>query len=311
MVSHAPYLVVSISFLVGLSLLLVVHAKDFNQDIDITWGDGRGTILNNGTLLNLSLDQSSGSGFQSKAEYLYGKVDMQIKLVPGNSAGTVTTFYLKSQGLTWDEIDFEFLGNVSGDPYILHTNVYTQGQGDREQQFYLWFDPTAEFHNYSILWNPSHIVFYVDGKPIREFRNLEAMGVAYPKSQPMRMYGSLWNADDWATRGGLVKTNWSQGPFVASFMNYNSENTCVMSSIDNATTSSTIITPCSPDGSSSSSSTSEWFSQRGMDSPSKKILRWVQRKFMVYNYCKDKKRFSKGLPVECTSKNKNKNTKSS
>ncbi|KAJ0254250.1 xyloglucan endotransglucosylase/hydrolase protein 21 [Hirschfeldia incana] len=306
MVSHA-LLVMSLILFLGLNTFPVAHANYLNQDIDITWGDGRGSILNNGTLLNLTLDQSSGSGFQSKAEYLYGKVDMQIKLVPGNSAGTVTTFYLKSQGLTWDEIDFEFLGNVSGDPYILHTNVYTQGKGDREQQFYLWFDPTAEFHNYSILWNPSHIVFYVDGKPIREFKNLEAMGVAYPKSQPMRMYGSLWNADDWATRGGLVKTNWTEGPFVASFMNYNSDNACVWST-DNGTTTTTL---CSPSGSSSSSSTStsEWFSQRGMDSSSRKVLKWVQKKFMVYNYCKDKKRFWQGLPVECSAK-KNKLNKS-
>jgi len=29
----------------------------------------------------------------------------------------------------------------------------------------------------------------------------------------MRIYSSLWNADDWATRGGLVKTDWSQAPF--------------------------------------------------------------------------------------------------
>jgi beta-glucanase (GH16 family) len=73
-------------------------------------------------------------------------------------------FQLRSQGSSWDEIDFEFLGNLSGDPYIIHTNVYTQGKGNREQQFYLWFDPTADFHTYSILWNPGNVVYAIKHK---------------------------------------------------------------------------------------------------------------------------------------------------
>ncbi|XP_057980423.1 probable xyloglucan endotransglucosylase/hydrolase protein 23 [Malania oleifera] len=276
-------LVASSCFVLGF-LAPVSTAGNFNQEFDITWGDGRAKILNNGDLLTLSLDKSSGSGFKSKNQYLFGKIDMQIKLVPGNSAGTVTAYYLSSLGSTHDEIDFEFLGNLSGDPYILHTNVFTQGKGSREQQFYLWFDPTSDFHTYSLLWNPQSIIFSVDGTPIREFKNLESSGVAFPKSQPMWIYSSLWNADDWATRGGLVKTDWTQAPFTASYRNFKAQ-ACIWASGSSS---------CS-----SSSSNNSWLKQ-GLDTTGQARLKWVQKNYMIYNYCTDTKRFPQGFPPECS-----------
>ncbi|CAI0376014.1 unnamed protein product [Linum tenue] len=280
----------SLVLLLAVSCVLVASssAANFYQDFDVTWGDGRGKILNNGDLLTLSLDKSSGSGFQSKNEYLFGKIDMQLKLVPGNSAGTVTAYYLSSKGANWDEIDFEFLGNLSGDPYILHTNVFSQGKGNREQQFHLWFDPTADFHTYSILWNPQRIIFSVDGTPIREFKNAESNGVPFPKNQPMRIYSSLWNADDWATRGGLVKTDWSNAPFTASYRNFNA-NACVWTNGKSS---------CSGTASTPDSSSAEWLSEE-LDSTSQERLKWAQKNYMIYNYCADNKRFPQGLPQEC------------
>ncbi|OAY25048.1 xyloglucan endotransglucosylase/hydrolase 2 [Manihot esculenta] len=288
----ASCLSVSIVFLFAFFVgpFMVAAAGDFNQDVDLTWGGDRAKILEGGNILSLTLDKGSGSGFQSKREYVFGRIDMEIKLVAGNSAGTVTSYYLSSQGPYHDEIDFEFLGNLSGDPYTVHTNVYTQGKGNREQQFHLWFDPTKNFHLYSIVWNPQRIIFLVDNIPIRVYENDESVGVPFPKNQPMKLYSSLWNADQWATRGGLVKTDWSKAPFTAYYRNFNA-NACFLST-------SSGLSSCGSKNSDNLMRSHDWRTQE-LDANGRRMLRWVQRYFMIYNYCADVKRFPQGRPREC------------
>ncbi|KAJ4959858.1 hypothetical protein NE237_019768 [Protea cynaroides] len=46
-----------------------------------------------------------------------------------------------------DELHFEFLGNRTGEPYLIQTNVYKDGVGGREMRHMLWFDPTEDFHS--------------------------------------------------------------------------------------------------------------------------------------------------------------------
>lgn len=114
---------------------------------------------------------------------MFGKVSIQLKLVEGDSAGTVTAFYvsvnkfnisnissyifeesnifviqMSSEGTKHNEFDFEFLGNSTGEPYSVQTNVYVNGVGNREQRLNLWFDPTKDFHSYSIFWNQRQVV---------------------------------------------------------------------------------------------------------------------------------------------------------
>ncbi|KAE8682704.1 putative xyloglucan endotransglucosylase/hydrolase protein 16 [Hibiscus syriacus] len=280
---HSPSTGIVLFLLVS-SSVATLSDGNFYQSCDVVWGHGM--IQEGGQLLTLSLDKTSGSGFQSKDEYLVGKIEMQLKLVPGNSAGTVTTYYVSLYLILFlDEIDFEFLGNLSGQAYILHTNVFSQGKVNREQQFYLWFDPTADFHTYSILWNPQRIVFYVDDIPIREFKNLEFLGVPFPKNQKMRLYSTLWNADDWATTGGIVKTDWSQTPFKASYRKFEAD-ACVWSSGSSY---------CSPHKDA-------WFWEE-LNFGKKGRRKWVQENYKIYDYCKDTKRFPQGLPTECAFSN--------
>jgi xyloglucan:xyloglucosyl transferase len=122
----------------------------------------------------------------------------------------------------------------------------------------------------------------VDDMPIRDFRNLESRGIAFPKSQPMRLYSSLWNADDWATQGGRVKTDWSHAPFAASYRGFKAD-ACVA---------------VGTEGTAGASAAGDWYNQE-LDLTSQQRMRWVQRKYMIYNYCTDPKRVAQGVPAEC------------
>lgn len=60
----------------------------------------------------------------------------------------------------------------------------------------------------------------MDNIPIRIFKNNENIGVKYV-SQPMRVECTMYDAEDWATDGGLTKTNWIFAPFKAQYQGFN------------------------------------------------------------------------------------------
>ncbi|KAL6583119.1 hypothetical protein OROMI_005197 [Orobanche minor] len=299
MASYAIFLLSLILFSLSILLLSLSRSSlvlvsftsvgSFHRHININWGEERAQILERGKLVTLTLDRFSGSGFRSKDEYLYGRVDMQLRLVRGDSAGTVTAFYLSSDEPEHDEIDFEFLGNVSGEPYIVHTNIYTQGHAGREMQFYMWFDPTLDFHTYTIIWSPERVIFMVDEIPIRVYTNHEKLGVPYTR-QPMRLYSSIWNADSWATQGGKVKIDWSKAPFTASYRNLK---------IDASVWASSSSSSSSSYDNDGDSPTKKLWTGHELDAVGKQNIQWVHKNYMVYNHCLDYKKYIHGIPLEC------------
>ncbi|KAG2648259.1 probable xyloglucan endotransglucosylase/hydrolase protein 30 [Panicum virgatum] len=189
------------------------YAPLFGQDNILRSADGR--------TVSLLLDRSTGSGFISSSMYQHGFFSASIKLPSDYTAGVVVAFYTSNGDVfekRHDELDFKFLGNIRGKPWRVQTNVYGNGSVSRgrEERYVLPFDPTTEFHRYSILWTAAAVAFYVDDVPVREVRRSPAMSGDFP-SKPMSLYATVWDASTWATSGGRHRVNYRYGPFVASF----------------------------------------------------------------------------------------------
>ncbi|CAN1138342.1 Probable xyloglucan endotransglucosylase/hydrolase protein 28 [Linum perenne] len=135
----------------------------FDEGYTQLFGDNNLVIHKDGNAVHLSLDERTGSGFVSQDLYAHGYFSASIKLPADYTAGVVVAFYM-SNGDTYeknhDEIDFEFLGNIRGRDWRIQTNIYGNGStsSGREERYSLWFDPSDDFHRYSVLWTDSHIM---------------------------------------------------------------------------------------------------------------------------------------------------------
>ena len=111
------------------------------------------------------------------------------------------------------------------------------------------------------------------------------LDVRCPFSQPMKLYSSLWNADDWATRGGREKTDWSNAPFVASYRGFH---------VDGCEASAEARF-CATQG-------ARWWDQpefRDLDAAQYRRLADVRRRYTIYNYCTDRDRYGAAVPPDC------------
>ncbi|KAJ8774805.1 hypothetical protein K2173_017251 [Erythroxylum novogranatense] len=300
-------------FLLTCTLLAVVVSGSernlpiiaFDEGYTQLFGDDNLVIHRDGKAVHLALDERTGSGFVSHDLYLHGYFSASIKLPADYTAGVVVAFYMSNADIfekSHDEIDFEFLGNIRGKDWRIQTNIYGNGSTStgREERYGLWFDPSDDFHQYSILWTDSHIIrlrcvgrtwklicflcgrFFVDNIPIREIKRTMAMGGDFP-SKPMSLYATIWDGSAWATNGGKYRMNYKYAPYVAEFSGFLLHGCAVdpidqFSECDNAHSSQAI--------------------PAGMTSSERIKMESFRRKYMTYSYCYDRTRYKAPLP-EC------------
>ncbi|KGN51813.1 probable xyloglucan endotransglucosylase/hydrolase protein 33 [Cucumis sativus] len=247
-------------------------------------------LRNNGSSVDLTLDKVSGAGLVSRNKYHYGFFSASIKLPSGLTSGVVVAFYLSNADVyphSHDEIDIELLGHDKRKDWVIQTNIYANGsvKTGREEKFYLWFDPSLKYHDYTIIWNNYHTVFLVDNVPVRELRNSE---VFYP-SKPMSVFVTIWDGSEWATHGGKYPVDYKHAPYTASFEEME---------INGGILTPKATVPSSSKANVSGPDTAEGpefikLSQQQVDA-----MDWARRKLMFYSYCKDTSRY-KVLPPEC------------
>ncbi|XVF52296.1 hypothetical protein PTKIN_Ptkin05aG0007400 [Pterospermum kingtungense] len=264
----------------------------FDEGYSPLFGDGNLVRSPDGHSVRLLLNVYTGSGFISSSMYQHGFFSAKIKLPSDYTAGIVVAFYTSNGDVfekNHDELDIEFLGNIEGKPWRFQTNVYGNGSTNRgrEERYSLWFDPSKEFHRYSILWTANNIIFYVDEVPIREVVRSDEMGGDYP-SKPMSLYATIWDASSWATGGGKHKVNYDYAPFTSEFKELVLDG-CPMDPIQELPNPDTC------------SETDSWL--KGHDyhviTPARRAaMRRFRQHYMYYSYCYDTLRYPVTLP-EC------------
>ncbi|KAJ6816587.1 putative xyloglucan endotransglucosylase/hydrolase protein 28 [Iris pallida] len=259
----------------------------FEEGYTQIFGDSNLMLVRDGRAVHLSLDERSGAGFASQDLYMHGFFSASIKLPSDYAAGVVVAFYMSNGDVfekTHDELDFEFLGNIRGREWRLQTNIYGNGSMGvgREERYSLPFDPTEDFHLYSILWSQDRIIFYIDNIPIREMVRSPSMGGDFP-SKPMSLYATIWDGSTWATLGGRYKVNYKYSPFVAEFADLVLHG-CSVDPVDHLST-------CDRHESARYDSVVVSADQRlAMDD--------FRKKHITYSYCYDRERYPTA-PSEC------------
>ncbi len=115
-----------------------------------------------------------GVEYRSIEAITYGKVEASMRFAKGSGVvSSLVLIYTPWPPDDWNELDIECLGNTTGEVQFNHMiNIPpadpVSGHLQFPQKLDLGFDPTADFHTYTIEWLPDAVRFLVDGVVVHE-----------------------------------------------------------------------------------------------------------------------------------------------
>jgi beta-glucanase (GH16 family) len=155
----------------------------------------------------IGLDRGCGGKFHSRSKYSSGVFTIQMR-APLNASGVSSSFYISSNDVEPDIISFDVIGNLPN--RVLTTYVVNGSHIGALETFHMDFDTSLEFHEYTIKWDASSIIWMIDKMVLRTLRSHRVH--MYPM-KPGHIFGYICDASYVAG-----KIDWKNGPF---FVHYN------------------------------------------------------------------------------------------
>ncbi|KAJ2851385.1 putative glycosidase CRH2 [Coemansia brasiliensis] len=157
-------------------------------------------------VLEMTYDSANDKGFGSTVHashsIQYGTVTARIKTA-SIAKGVVSAFIIRSEQVG-DEIDFEWVGK---DPTTVETNFFYHDilNYSNSRYFDIGAESFADYHDYTIVWDPDYIQWAVDGKTLRTLKREDTYNKAndeyrFPAAEG-RIGLSVWDGGNSGAKG--------------------------------------------------------------------------------------------------------------
>lgn len=174
------------------------HGWGNNELQYYTGADTSNAIVKNGRLfITVKKENKEGKGFTSarlvtkgKAEWTYGKIEINAKLPPGRglwpAAWMLGSNYKEAGWPESGEIDIMEHVGFSRDSIFgtIHSSAYNHIKGTQKGTTAFIKNPYGQFHTYAIEWTPEKIDFLLDHKVYYTVLNEHKTKAEWPFDQP-------------------------------------------------------------------------------------------------------------------------------